>query len=84
LHFLNPYLLTFDNSLPWDTYRRNTQLRKEFNQLTKAISTVLNAVDILFVPNLSNVGFFNEDEDITVEAYRQKAKGNMLYAIELD
>ncbi|AEV99660.1 hypothetical protein A4D02_27935 [Niastella koreensis] len=82
LHFSSPHLVTFDNSLRWDTYHRNEELRKGFNCLSKAISSLLNAVDILIVPDLSSIDFY--DENLTVDAYRQKANGNELYAIELD
>lgn len=84
IHFFAPHLLTFDNLNRWDTYRRYEQQRQEFNRLARALSLLLNAVDVLMVPDLSSVDFFYEDEDLTVAAYRQKANGNELYAIELD
>jgi hypothetical protein len=84
LHFSTPTLVTFDSLLRWDNYNRNKTLRKEFNRQTKVISSLLNAFDIIIVPNLSSVGFFDEDEDLTVDAYRQKANGNIMYAVELD
>lgn len=82
-HFISPYLLTFDNLLRWDVYHRNLQSRKEFDLLVKAIATLINAVDLLIVPDLSSVSFFNEEEDTTVDTYRKKANGNEMYAIEL-
>ncbi|MEX6690091.1 hypothetical protein QTN47_21460 [Danxiaibacter flavus] len=82
-HFFSPRLLTFDNSIRWDVYNKNESVREEFNRLAKAISSLLNAVDILVVPDLSSVSFFEEDKDTTVDSYRQKAKCNKLYSIEL-
>ena len=84
LHFSAPHLVTFYNSLRWDTYRSNELQRQGFNRLARAISIPLKAADILFVPDLSSVDFFDEDENLTVATYRQKANGNELYAIELD
>ena len=84
LHFSTPYLITFDNSVRWDTYQKNHQLRAEFNRMAKAVATLVNAIDILIVPDLSSVDFFDEEKDITVDAYRQKANGNEMYAIELN
>src|SRR5687767_2037993 len=34
LHFTPPILVTFENSLRWNIYKSNGQLRKEFNLLT--------------------------------------------------
>jgi len=56
----------------------------KINRLAKALLSLLNGVDILLVPDLSSVDFLNKDEDLTVAAYRKKANGNELYAIELD
>lgn len=84
LHFSMPHLVSFDSSLRWDTYSRNGQFREEFNRLTEVILSLLNAVDILFVPDLSSVDFFGDNGDLTVDSYRQKVKGNKLYAIELE
>ncbi|OQP43615.1 hypothetical protein A4H97_33865 [Niastella yeongjuensis] len=81
---MTPNLVTFDSSLHWNTYKRDGRLRNEFNLLAKTISSLLNGVDILLVPDLSSVDFFDEIQDLTVDAYRQKANGNELYAIELD
>lgn len=58
LHFYKPHLVTFDNALRWDTYKGNEQHREEFNRLTKALTSLLNPIDILFVPDLSSVDFF--------------------------
>ena len=52
--------------------------------MAKAVATLVNAIDILIVPDLSSVDFFDEEKDITVDAYRQKANGNEMYAIELN
>jgi hypothetical protein len=41
LHFSSPHLITFDNLLRWDTYKRNDQLRKQFNRLTKPFQSHL-------------------------------------------
>lgn len=82
--FSNPHLVTFDNLQRWDTYHSNEQLREEFNSLAKTVSSLLRAVDVLIVPDLSSVDFFDEDEDLTVDSYRQKANGNRIYAVELD
>lgn len=84
IHFSAPHLVTFDNSYRWDTYRIYEQQRQEFNRMTRALSLLLSAVDVLMVPDLSSVDFFDENEDLTVAAYRQKSNGNELYAIELD
>jgi hypothetical protein len=41
------------------------------------------AIDVLFVPCLSGVEFYDEERDLTVDSYRKKANGNEMYAIEL-
>lgn len=82
-HFLSRNLLTFNNSTRWDIYNKNESVQNEFNHLAKVISSLLYAVDILIVPNLSSVNFFDEDRDTTIDAYRKKAKGNKFYSIEL-
>jgi hypothetical protein len=84
LQFFEPHLVIFDNLIRWDSYHRNEQLRQEFNRLANVISSLLNAVDKLVVPDLSSVGFYDEDEPFSVAAYRQKANNNKLYAMELE
>lgn len=83
LHFLTPHLVTFDNLLRWDVYHRNEQLSKEFNILAKLMSSLLNAVDVILVPDLSSVDFFNEEEYHSVDKYRKRANGNNSYIMEL-
>jgi len=58
LHFYNSNLVTFDNSISWNTYNEDENLCKDFNYLTKEMSTLLNALDIIIVPELSRVPFF--------------------------
>ena len=84
LHFFKPNLLTFDNSIRWNSYKSNETLRKEFNRLAKIISQLLSALDIIIVPDLSSVDFFDEEKDLTVNAYRQKANDNKIYAVEIE
>jgi len=84
LHFYSPNLVTFTNSLSWDTYNINEVLRKDFNGLAKETSELLSAIDIIIVPDLSGVDFFYEGRDLTVSAYRQKANGNKLFAAEIN
>ena len=81
LHFLSSTLVTFDCLLNSSAYYNDEISRNNFNGLTKTISSLLKATDVLIVPDLSNADFF--DEDLNVDAYRQKANGNKMFAWEL-
>lgn len=72
LHFFSPQLVTFDTSLSWIAYRESELLQRDFNHLSKAMASLLEAVDFLFVPDLSSVSFFDENQDLTVDTFRQK------------
>lgn len=81
---VSPTILTFDSLLRWYTYQDNELLRRQFNVLTKEITRLLNAIDIIMVPDLGSIDIVAEDENLTVSHYRQKANGNKMYAIEID
>lgn len=83
LHFYSPQLVLLSSSLRWSVYLDKEELRKEFNSIASALLYMVKAVDLLFVPDLSGVPFFDESTDLSISVYRQKAAGNRLYAVEL-
>lgn len=83
LYFYSPQLVLFSSSLRWSVYLDNEELRKWFNNLAGALLPIVKAVDLLFVPDLSSVPFFDEGTDLSISVYRQKAAGNRLYVVEL-
>lgn len=83
LHFFSPTLIVLGSFLRWASYDCNEPQYKRFNKQVNLLAPFLDAKDALLVPDLSSVDFFDETIDTTVDAYRQKAAGNLLYAKEL-
>jgi len=83
LDFISSNLVTFHSSLRLYVYEKNKNLRDDFNCLTKEILNLLNAVDVLIIPELSNVSFLDDEPDFTINIYRQKAKEHNSFVTEL-
>lgn len=76
IDFASPNLITFDNLMPWDAYNNSETLRAEFNELVKIVAQIVSSVDLIILPDLSSISYFDERTDLSVDALRQKAKNH--------
>ena len=82
LDFFKPNLIAFDCLFKWFFFNGNETRIIEFSHLTRAISNLVNAGDLLFVPEITD-DFINSYDNLTVDLFRQDAKTRYQGAIEV-
>ena len=73
LYFGSPNLAIFNTLLRWSSFIGNEEFRKDFCQLTKDMSKIFNASDLLIIPTPFDVDI--EDENFTIEFIRNNTTG---------
>ena len=82
LYFFEPNLIVFDCLFKWLFFSKNETRIREFSALTREIGSLVNATDLLFVPELTD-NFINAHDNLTVDLFRQDAKKRYEAAIEV-
>ena len=77
-----PNLIGFNIGFKWFFFKDNEDRIKDFSKLTREIGNLVNASDLLFVPEITD-DFINSHDNLTVDLFRQDAKNRYGGSIEV-